>query len=75
MDILVEIEGLIEDLAVDYVGKNIVWTVGQNESSIQITNYAGSLFGTLKIVTQNNSFHNLEAPRGISVDPEEGIKI
>lgn len=72
MDVIAEIEGLIEDLAVDYVGKNILWTLGQNES-IQISNYDGSLLGTLEIVRSNNSFHNLEAPKGISVDPEKGI--
>ena len=61
------IPGTIEDLAVDWRGKNLYWTNSASKK-IGVTNYNGSIIGSISLDEY------LEAPRAIDVDPIEGKK-
>jgi hypothetical protein len=67
-------DGLIEDLAIDWVGRNIFWSNLQN-FSIEVATLSGSRIDTISIRYQNSTKHVLENPRAVAVDPTRGTII
>jgi hypothetical protein len=67
-------DGLIEDLAIDWVGRNIFWSNVKN-SSIEVATLSGSRINTISMQYQNSTKHVLEKPRAVAVDPSRGAII
>ena len=71
VEFVVNSTGIIEGIAVDWIGKNIFWS-DSKQGYIGISNYNGNLTGKIVITTVENNTHVFEKPRSIAVDPMKG---
>ena len=71
VEFVVNSTGIIEGIAIDWIGKNVFWS-DSKQGYIGISNYNGSLTGKITITTVENSTHVFEKPRSIAVDPVKG---
>ena len=63
--------GMIEHIAVDWIGKNVLWT-DSKQDVIGITNYDGTKNSTIEMVDNLNNSHVFDRPRAIELDPIRG---
>ena len=64
-------DGMIEHIAVDWIGKNVLWT-DSKQDVIGITNFDGTKNSTIEFVNKFNNSHVFDKPRAIEVDPLKG---
>ena len=65
-------DGFIEHIAVDWIGKNVLWT-DSKQDVIGITNFDGTKNSTIEVVDKFNNSHVFDKPRAIEVDPLKGM--
>ena len=64
-------DGMIEHIAVDWIGKNVLWT-DSKQDVIGITNFDGTKNSTIEMVDRLNNSHVFDRPRAIELDPIRG---
>lgn len=69
IEVVVDNHEKIENIAVDWVGKNIFCTAGK---SIHMFNYHGTMKANLKLEIHHGKNVTLDEPRGIALDPVMG---